>query len=77
MLHKTCDDIYLNRYTPINKTWQKISTMRVPRDVCGVCSMVDRIYLVGGHSVKPEDAEIVEVYDPEKDEWTQVGRAQF
>ena len=53
--------------------------MRVPRDFCGVCSMVDRIYVVGGRGgrSKPEDAEIVEVYDPEKDEWTQVGRAQF
>ena len=51
--------------------------MRVPRNGCGVCLMVDRIYVVGGRCVEPENDKTVEVYDPEKDEWAQVGRAQF
>ena len=51
--------------------------MRVPRNGCGVSLMGDRIYVVGGRSDEPGDNKTVEVYNPEKDEWTQVGRAQF
>ena len=74
-----CSTVCLSicRYSPINNTWQMISNMRVPRDACGVCLMGDRIYVVGGYSDEDEDNKTVEVYNPDRDEWTEVSRAGF
>ena len=62
------------RYSPMNNTWQKISNMRVPRSSCGVCLMGDRIYVVGGYTSGFKETTTVEVYNPNKDEWTEVSR---
>ena len=49
-----------------------ISNMRVPRSQCGVCLMGNKIYVVGGWGVEDEDDKAVEVYNPYRDEWTEV-----
>ena len=64
-----------DRYSPVNNTWQKISNMRVPRRSCGVCLIGDRIYVVGGVCGNYEDKKTVEVYNPDRDEWTEVSCA--
>ena len=67
---------FFDRYSPMTNTWQNISNMRVPRDECGVCLMGDRIYVVGGccDEDEDEDDKTVEVYNPDRDEWTEVSR---
>ena len=51
--------------------------MRVPRDDCGICLMGDRIIVVGGYTTGVKAMATVEVYNPKRDEWTEVSGILF
>ena len=46
----------------------------IAREGCGVCLMGDRIYVVGGYTTGGYLLNTVEVYNPDKDEWSEVSR---
>jgi kelch-like protein 1/4/5 len=45
--------------------------MSVSRDAVGVCLLGDKLYAVGGYDGQTY-LNIVEAYDPQTNEWTQV-----
>lgn len=60
------------RYDPKTDTWTTVAPMSVSRDAVGVCLLGDRLYAVGGY-----DGQVylstVEAYDPQTNQWEQVG----
>lgn len=51
--------------------WTAVASMSISRDAVGVCLLGDKLYAVGGYDGQTY-LNIVEAYDPQTNEWTQV-----
>lgn len=60
------------RYDPKTDTWTAVAPMSISRDAVGVCLLGDRLYAVGGYDGQSY-LNTVEAYDPQTNEWMQVG----
>jgi len=67
---------YVEIYDPITDKWIKGTEMLMPRAGLGICSVNDRIYVIGGGEIANGDAPmkwaealpLVEEYNPEGDQ---------
>lgn len=59
------------RYDPKTDMWTAVASMSISRDAVGVCLLGDKLYAVGGYDGQTY-LNIVEAYDPQTNEWTQV-----
>ena len=55
----------------MNKTWERVVSMRIARRCCGVALFNGRIHLVGG-ICDNDDETSVEIYDPENNSSSEV-----
>lgn len=62
----------VERYDPIADTWTTIASLTCCRDAIGVCVLGDRILAVGGFDGS-QYLTASEEYDPQSNEWKQVG----
>lgn len=60
-----------SRYDPKTDMWTAVASMSISRDAVGVCLLGDKLYAVGGYDGQTY-LNIVEAYDPQTNEWTQV-----
>jgi len=58
-------------FNPIANKWTEISPMKHSREGCGVASLHDKLWVVGGNQYGNSDLDIVEWYELKKDKWTQ------
>ena len=56
----------------MNKTWDRVSSMRIARSSCGVALFNGKVHLVGGECDNHDDSTSVEIYDPESNSWSEV-----
>lgn len=65
--------VFLNflRYDPKNNSWSTVAPLSVPRDAVAVCSLGDKLYVVGGYDGHTY-LNTVESYDVQNDEWKEV-----
>ncbi len=64
----------VERYFPATDEWAEVAPMTTPRFGCSCVAYQGRIYVSGGFGTGKRGREVletVEVYDPERDEWTQ------
>ncbi|CAD7682381.1 unnamed protein product [Nyctereutes procyonoides] len=69
----------VERYDPKNNSWSTVAPLSVPRDGVAVCSLGDKLYVVGGYDGHTY-LNTVESYDVQNDEWKEevpinIGRA--
>ncbi|XP_004868925.1 kelch-like protein 4 [Heterocephalus glaber] len=69
----------VERYDPKNDSWSTMAPLSVPRDAVAVCSLGDKLYVVGGYDGHTY-LNTVESYDAQKNEWNEevpvnIGRA--
>ncbi|XP_007538004.1 kelch-like protein 4 [Erinaceus europaeus] len=69
----------VERYDPKTDSWSTVAPLNVPRDAVAVCSLGDKLYVVGGYDGHTY-LNTVESYDTQKDEWKKevpvnIGRA--
>ncbi|XP_004611701.2 kelch-like protein 4 [Sorex araneus] len=69
----------VERYDPKTNSWSTVAPLNVPRDAVAVCSLGDKLYVVGGYDGHTY-LKTVESYDAQKDEWKEevpvnIGRA--
>ncbi|XP_013967457.1 kelch-like protein 4 isoform X2 [Canis lupus baileyi] len=69
----------VERYDPKNNSWSTVAPLSVPRDAVAVCSLGDKLYVVGGYDGHTY-LNTVESYDVQNDEWKEevpinIGRA--
>ena len=61
------------RYDPKTDTWTMVASMSHGKDGIGVILFGDKLFSVGGYDGH-QYKTVVEVYDPQTNEWTQVLR---
>ncbi|XP_005884099.1 PREDICTED: kelch-like protein 4 isoform X1 [Myotis brandtii] len=69
----------VERYDPKHDSWSTMAPLSVPRDAVAVCTLGDKLFVVGGYDGHSY-LNTVESYDAQKDEWKQevpvnIGRA--
>ncbi|XP_037367522.1 kelch-like protein 4 [Talpa occidentalis] len=69
----------VERYDPKTDSWSTVAPLNVPRDAVAVCTLGDKLYVVGGYDGH-NYLNTVESYDAQKNEWKEevpvnIGRA--
>ena len=62
------------------KTWTTAAPMPAPRDHLSGVSLGGKIYAIGGqfgHDLDPQDTDLVHMYDPATDSWTELAGLPF
>lgn len=70
----------VERYDPNSDSWKKLSNLPTGRWNLMAAAVGDRIYTIGGITGIGDQrysVDLVEVYDPVRDEWTELDRAPF
>ena len=60
------------RYNPRTNEWTPMPSFSKPRASIGVCSIADRYIYTFGNVSSSTDKDIIEVYDSETNEWTEL-----
>ncbi len=52
--------------------WLKFAPLQIPRGEVAVAEVLGKIYVIGGFDGERRTSAVVEVYDPSRDQWSQI-----